>query len=122
MIGCRLAGVDMSEVGNDSRRAVSRVDSVRAGDVVELRIGALASDGRGIGRLTGQDAPGDRDASGAGLTVFVGGALPGQMVRARITTVRKRLAEADVTAVVRPSPEEREALCPRASDRKRDGK
>jgi len=34
MAGCRLAGVDMSEVGNDSRRAVSRVDSVRAGDVV----------------------------------------------------------------------------------------
>lgn len=121
MAGCRLAGVDMSEVGNDSRRAVSRVDSVRAGDVVELRIGALASDGRGIGRLTGQDAPGDRDASGAGLTVFVGGALPGQMVRARITTVRKRLAEADVTAVVRPSPEEREALCPHGGRRIESG-
>lgn len=122
----------MSETGNGSRRADLRLDSVRSGDVVELRIDALASDGRGIGRLTGltaqaasrgarEDAPGGREASGSGLTVFVGGALPGQQVRARITTMRKRLAEADVTAVVRPSPEEREAACPHGERRIESG-
>lgn len=85
----------------------------RPGDCVDLEIQTLASDGRGIGRLGGQGAE-DAPRGAAGLTVFVSGALPGQRVRARIVSLRKRLAEAEFASLLRPSPEEREPVCPHA--------
>lgn len=77
------------------------INPVVPGDVCELAVDALVSDGRGLGRFRG-------------MAVFVEGALPGQTVRARIVAVRKRLAEAELVEVVAPSPDERAAPCPHA--------
>ena len=49
---------------------------IRAGDEVELRIESLAYGGNGVGRL-------DR------FVVFVRGGLPGDLVRARATKVKR---------------------------------
>ncbi len=67
-----------------------------------MRVASLASDGRGVARSNG-------------LAVFMERALPGQLVRARLLTLRKRLAEALVEEVLEPSPDERPAPCPHAA-------
>ena len=49
-----------------------------SGQFLELRVDALVSDGRGLGRHDG-------------VVVLVEDALPGQLVRARVAAVRKSL-------------------------------
>ena len=56
-----------------------------SGQFLELRVDALVSDGRGLGRHDG-------------VVVLVEDALPGQLVRARVAAVRKSLAEAALVA------------------------
>lgn len=73
----------------------------------ELEIDALAHDGRGIGRLKNPEHPGER-----GLTVFVTGALPGQLVRCRITRRKTCFAEAECHEVLRPAPDAVAPICP----------
>lgn len=58
-----------------------RPERPRRGDQVELAIESLAHGGAGVGRADG-------------FVVFVRGGLPGDRVRAEITTVKKRFAEA----------------------------
>ena len=58
---------------------------------VELQIDSLAYGGNGVARLDG-------------FVVFVRRGLPGDRVRARITKVQRRHAEAVTTAVVEPGP------------------
>jgi 23S rRNA (uracil1939-C5)-methyltransferase len=65
---------------------------------VELTIDRLAFGGNGVGRLDG-------------FVVFVRRGLPGDRVRARITKVQRRHAEALATEVLEPSPERVEAPC-----------
>lgn len=77
------------------------VDPVLLGSEIEVTVEALVSDGRGLGRCEG-------------MAVFVENALPGQTVRARVVSVRKRLAEAELREVLRPSPDERLPPCPHA--------
>jgi len=72
--------------------------------VAELRIEALASDGRGIARCA------------EGLTIFVEGAFPGQVVLARITSRRKRYAEGFAETLLSPAPDERPAPCIHAGE------
>ena len=74
---------------------------LRPGQELTLRVESLASDGRGVARNDG-------------LVIFMERALPGQLVRARILTLRKRLAEACVENVLEPSLDERPASCPHA--------
>ena len=74
----------------------------RRDDTLELDLHGLSPDGRTVGR------------SGDGLTVFVRGGLPGERVLARLTAVKKRMAEAELVQVLRPSDEERPAPCPHA--------
>lgn len=71
------------------------------GQFLELRVDALVSDGRGLGRHDG-------------VVVIVEGALPGQLVRAEIVKVQKSLAEAELTDVLERSPDEQEPPCPHA--------
>lgn len=59
---------------------------------LELAVTRLALGGRGVARASG-------------LVVFVDGGLPGALVRARVTRVRKGFAEAEVLEVLTPSPE-----------------
>jgi len=65
---------------------------------LELTIDSLAYGGNGVARLDG-------------FVVFVRRGLPGDTVRARVTKVQRRHAEAIATAVVEPGPERVEAPC-----------
>ena len=65
---------------------------------LELRIDSLAYGGNGVARLDG-------------FVVFVRAGLPGDTVRARVTKVQRRHAEAVVTEVLVPGPERVETPC-----------
>src|SRR5258708_23360287 len=65
---------------------------------LELTIDSLAFGGNGVARLNG-------------FVVFVLRGLPGDTVRARVTKVQRRHAEALVTEVLQPSPLRVEAPC-----------
>ena len=71
---------------------------VRKGEEVEVRIDSLAYGGNGVGRLDG-------------FVVFVRGGLPGDLVRARATKVKRGFAEATRTALLEPGPDRVEAPC-----------
>jgi 23S rRNA (uracil1939-C5)-methyltransferase len=65
---------------------------------LELSIDSLAYGGNGVARLNG-------------FVVFVRRGLPGDLVRARVTKVRRNHAEALAVEVLRPGPERVEAPC-----------
>ena len=65
---------------------------------LELSIDSLAYGGNGVARLDG-------------FVVFVRRGLPGDLVRARVTKVRRNHAEALAVEVLRPGPERVEAPC-----------
>lgn len=72
---------------------------VRAGDEVQLTIDDLVHGGRGVARYDG-------------FVIFVARGLPGDVVQARITRVRRKHAEAQVTSVVSPGPSRITPPCP----------
>jgi 23S rRNA (uracil1939-C5)-methyltransferase len=65
---------------------------------LELSIDSLAYGGNGVARLNG-------------FVVFVRRGLPGDLVRARVTKVKRNHAEAMAVEVLRPGPERVEAPC-----------
>src|SRR6266576_4444257 len=65
---------------------------------LELTIDRLAYGGNGVARLNG-------------FVVFVRRGLPGDTVRARVTKVQRRHAEALVTEVLEPGPQRVDAPC-----------
>jgi 23S rRNA (uracil1939-C5)-methyltransferase len=65
---------------------------------LELSIDSLAYGGNGVARLNG-------------FVVFVRRGLPGDLVRARVTKVKRNHAEALAVEVLRPGPERVEAPC-----------
>ena len=71
---------------------------VRKGEELEVRIDSLAYGGNGVGRVDG-------------FVVFVRGGLPGDLVRARATKVKRGFAEAVRTALLEPGPDRVEAPC-----------
>jgi 23S rRNA (uracil1939-C5)-methyltransferase len=71
---------------------------VRPGEELELRIDSLAYGGNGVGRLNG-------------FVVFVRGGLPGDLVSARVTKVKRGFAEASTLSVLDPSPQRTVAPC-----------
>ena len=71
---------------------------VRRDDELELTVDSLAFGGNGVARLNG-------------FVVFVRRGLPGDRVRARVTKVQRRHAEALATEVLEPSPLRVEAPC-----------
>ena len=71
---------------------------VRKGEEIEVRVDSLAYGGNGVGRLDG-------------FVVFVRGGLPGDLVRARATKVKKGYAEATRTALLEPGPGRVTAPC-----------
>lgn len=66
---------------------------------IELEISTLTNMGQGLGRLDG-------------WVVMVPFALPGELIRARIYRNDKNFSEADLAAVLRPSPDRVEPRCP----------
>jgi 23S rRNA (uracil1939-C5)-methyltransferase len=71
---------------------------VRRDQELELTVDSLAYGGNGVARLNG-------------FVVFVRRGLPGDRVRARVTKVQRRHAEALVTEVVAPGPQRVDAPC-----------
>jgi 23S rRNA (uracil1939-C5)-methyltransferase len=71
---------------------------VQRGDELELTIDSLAYGGNGVARLDG-------------FVVFVRRGLPGDTVKARVTKVQRRHAEALTTEVLAPGPQRVEAPC-----------
>ena len=71
---------------------------VAFGDEVEVKIDSLAYGGNGVGRLDG-------------YVLFVRRGLPGDVVRARVTKVRRSHAEALAVDVVEPGADRVEAPC-----------
>ena len=65
----------------------------------EIRISSLGSSGEGVGRMEG-------------FTVFVQGALPGELVRVRIGEVKKSYASGRLLKVLEASPDRVEPKCP----------
>lgn len=74
------------------------------GDVVEFDVTALVAGGDGFAR----------DPSGR--VVFVGGALPGERVRARITEVRRDYSRAVVDEIVEASVDRIRPVCPEVAN------
>ncbi|MDO9084044.1 MAG: 23S rRNA (uracil(1939)-C(5))-methyltransferase RlmD [Humidesulfovibrio sp.] len=81
------------------------------GKLVELDIDTLALGGAGVARMP-ETVEGVDEFSGAGMAIFVEGALPGSRVRARLTAVHRRHAEAVAVEVLCPSPEAVTPFCP----------
>lgn len=75
----------------------------RPGDLLELTVDGLAAGGRAVCRHEGR-------------VVFVAGGLPGQRVRAKLTTVKRRFAEATLDAVLEPSPVQCTPFCAHFGD------
>lgn len=72
--------------------------TLQKGATADLRIENLAFGGKGIARE-------------GGMVVFVEQALPGDLVRARITKRKPQYAEAQVISIIEPSPERVAARC-----------
>jgi 23S rRNA (uracil1939-C5)-methyltransferase len=71
---------------------------VSVGDELDLRIDSLAFGGAGVARTAG------------GYVVFVDGALPGDLVRARVHKRKRAYAQARSLAVIEPGPDRVEPL------------
>jgi 23S rRNA (uracil1939-C5)-methyltransferase len=71
---------------------------VTKNEELELHVDSLAYGGNGVARLNG-------------FVVFVRRALPGDTVRATVTKVKRRFAEATATEVILPSPQRTDAPC-----------
>lgn len=74
-------------------------NQLQPGQEVELTVTGLAFGGKGIARIDD-------------FVVFVTGAVPGDVVRARVLKNKKRYAEARAEELVTPSPDRCEARCP----------
>ena len=85
---------------SESRRAASEGgERLRAGAELELTVERILPGGLGLAHARGQ-------------TVFVALSAPGDRVRARVETVRGRVAFASIVEVVEPSPARVEPPCP----------
>ena len=76
---------------------------VNEGQTVELEITDMTDDGKGLGRLSG-------------LAIFVAGAVPGDMVSARITRLKKRYALAETITLLEASAARVQPPCPYYKD------
>lgn len=77
-----------------------RIDAPSAGDTIRLSIHDVTVGGSGVGRTV------------EGFVLFVPGALPGDVVEARVERVRRGHGEAALVRTLSISPERREAPCP----------
>lgn len=74
---------------------------VRRNGEYEILVEDISVDGEGIGRIDG-------------FTVFVGGALPGEKVRIRVSKVGKNFGYGELLKIIVPSPDRVNPSCPYA--------
>lgn len=89
--------------GSRPTTAFSATPRADAGDIIELELNDLAYGGDAVGRYEGR-------------AIFVPGALPGELVRARLMRERSNYARAMLVEVLRPSPERVEPRYPDLSE------
>jgi len=65
---------------------------VKKGEIIELSVTDIGSEGKGIGRAEGN------------LVVFVNNAVPGDKIRAQILKLKKKFAEAKISEMLEESP------------------
>ena len=82
----------------DADASAAQHESVRKGDIIKLSVDKAAFEGRAIGRL-------------GGLVVFVEGAVPGDVVTARVFKKKKQMAEARVVDLLQASPHRVRPMC-----------
>jgi len=95
-----MVGVRDDQTGPPGRAATE-------GAVLDLTVGEVAHGGWCVARPDG-----DHGRELAGLVVFVRHALPGERVRAVVTSATARFARADAVEIVRPAPERVSPPCP----------
>jgi 23S rRNA (uracil1939-C5)-methyltransferase len=78
---------------------MSSTPKLQHDQLIDLRVTGLAFGGRGIAKIDD-------------FVVFVAGAVPGDVVQARLTKNKRRYAEARVERLVTPSPDRLPARCP----------
>lgn len=81
---------------------------MRKNEEITLRVTDLNNRGYGVGHLESAGSPDD------GITVFVGGAVTGDLVRAKVIKVAKEYLVARVEEILSPSPYRVENTCPAA--------
>ena len=78
-------------------------------DVFELEIDSMSYGANAVGRYATEGTPGQTASK---VVVFVGGAIPGERVRVRVTKKHKNYWEAALVEVMRASPDRVKAPCP----------
>ena len=74
---------------------------LKKGEIIDLKIHALAFGGAGIGKYEG-------------VTVFVEGTMPGDEVQAALTRIKPKMMNADLVEITKPSPDRIKPRCPHA--------
>jgi len=107
-------GIFYGILSGEKSRYVSRIDEeprqtkdegpARTGDVIDVRIDALAPGGDAVGRQEG--------GPHGGRATFVALAAPGERVTARLGRAKARVAWGELVAIVQPSPVRVAPPCP----------
>ncbi|MBI4235364.1 23S rRNA (uracil(1939)-C(5))-methyltransferase RlmD [Candidatus Peregrinibacteria bacterium] len=88
---------------------------LKKGEIIEVDIHALAFMGGGIGKYKGGLCKSptccDAEKSSVGLTVFVEKTIPGDKVRASLTKIKPKFAEAKLVEIVSPSKDRIKPVC-----------
>lgn len=96
-------------------RTVTR--NMEKNQIIELRIEDMLDDGRAFGRCDGcavfvSGGISDKSEDDKNFASGVSGAIPGDLVRAKVTKAKKNSAEAVLTEIIETSPDRIAAECP----------
>lgn len=86
---------------------------IKKGDIVEFKIEKYAFEGKGIAKVVKNDLLGINEPDGfeKNYVVFVHGSYPGDVVKARLTKIKKSYAEAVTTEIISASPDRVKSKC-----------
>lgn len=87
--------------------------NIKKGDIVELQIEKYAFEGKGIAKVSKNELLGLSDENGSekNYVVFVAGAYPGDIVKARLLKIKNSYAEALTINIISPSKDRVKANC-----------
>lgn len=87
--------------------------NIKKGDIVELQIEKYAFEGKGIAKVSKNELLSINEPDGfeKNYVVFVHGSYPGDVVKARLTKIKKSFAEANTTEIISSSPDRVKAKC-----------
>lgn len=101
------------EIAAKTQRHKEKKMKIKKGDIVQLQIEKYAFEGKGIAKVSKNELLGINDTDGAekNYVVFVHGSYPGDVVKARLTKIKKSYAEAITTEIISASPDRVKAKC-----------